>query len=166
MFRSPCSKVELFSKFAEFEFVWCLERSNPGHALGTLGTGWLFCGAGYQKSWQRALLHAAFALKSAEVNILYYYVILSVVYCLPIWTATCFTPSHALRSSSDTCMLKVQQYKRKTHGFRTFSCFGPHIWNSLTLDTAQRCHFLKPNWKPSSSHSISILTSTQFLLQS
>ena len=37
-----------------------------------------------------------------------------------------------------------------------------------TLDTAQPCHLLKPNWKPSSFHSISVLTniSTQFLLQS
>ena len=80
-----------------------------------------------------------------------------------------YTPSRTLRSSSDTRMLEIQQYKCKTHGFRTFSCFGPHIWNShKTLDTAQPCHLLKPNWKPSSSHSISILTniSTQFLLQS
>ena len=42
-----------------------------------------------------------------------------------------YTPSRTLRSSSDTRMLVIQQYKRKTHGFRTFSCFGPHIWNSL-----------------------------------
>ena len=45
-----------------------------------------------------------------------------------------YTPSRTLRSSSDTHMLKIQQYKRKTHGFRTFSCFGPHIWNSLPQD--------------------------------
>ena len=45
-----------------------------------------------------------------------------------------YTPSSTLRSSSDTRMLKIQQYKRKTHGFRTFSCFGPHIWNSLPQD--------------------------------
>ena len=44
--------------------------------------------------------------------------------------------------------------------------FGIH--SHKTLDTAQPCHLLKPNWKPSSSHSISVLTniSTQFLLQS
>ena len=44
--------------------------------------------------------------------------------------------------------------------------FGIH--SHKTLDTAQPCHLLKPNWKPSSSHSISILTniSTQFLLHS
>ena len=43
--------------------------------------------------------------------------------------------------------------------------FGIHFHK--TLDTAQLCPLLKPNWKPSSSHSISILTniSTQFLLQ-
>ena len=44
--------------------------------------------------------------------------------------------------------------------------FGFH--SHKTLDTTQPCHLLKPNLKPSSSHSISILTniSTQFLLQS
>ena len=41
--------------------------------------------------------------------------------------------------------------------------FGIHSNN--TLVTAQPCHLLTPNWKPSSFHSISIL-STQFLLQS
>ena len=45
-----------------------------------------------------------------------------------------YTPSRTLRSSSDTNMLEIQQYKCKTHGFRTFSCFGPHIWNSLPQD--------------------------------
>ena len=67
-----------------------------------------------------------------------------------------YTASRTLRSFSDTRMLKKQQYKRKRHGFRVFSCFGLHIWNSLqhqlihlhfhkTLDTAQPCHLLKPN---------------------
>ena len=42
-----------------------------------------------------------------------------------------YIPSRILRSSSDTHVLKFQQYKRKTHGFCIFSCFGPHIWNSL-----------------------------------
>ena len=45
-----------------------------------------------------------------------------------------YTPSRTLRSSSDTRILEIQQYKRKTHGFRTFSCFGPHIWNSHPQD--------------------------------
>ena len=55
-----------------------------------------------------------------------------------------YTPSRTLRSSSDTRMLKIQQYKRKTRGFRTFSCFVPHISNSLPqdfLDTAQPSTF-------------------------
>ena len=83
---------------------------------------------------------------------------------------TVYTPSRTLRSSSDTRMLEIQQYKRKTHGFRTFSCFGPHIWNSLPQDL-RHCSTLssfKAKLKPASSHSISILTkiSTQFLLQS
>ena len=40
----------------------------------------------------------------------------------------------ALRSSSDTRMLKIQRFNREIHGFRTFSHFGPHIWNNLPQD--------------------------------
>ena len=39
-------------------------------------------------------------------------------------------------SSSDTRMLKIQHFNRKTHGFCTFSHFGPHIWNNLPQDTS------------------------------
>ena len=45
-----------------------------------------------------------------------------------------YTPSHTLRSSSDTRMLEIQQYKPKTHGYRTFFRFGPHIRNSPPQD--------------------------------
>ena len=55
-----------------------------------------------------------------------------------------YTPSRTLRSSSDTRMLEIQQYKRKTRSFRTFSCFGPHIWNSLP-ENLRPCHLLNPN---------------------
>ena len=41
------------------------------------------------------------------------------------------SPSRSLRSSSDTRMLKLQRFNRKTHGFHIFSHFGPHIWNNL-----------------------------------
>ena len=41
---------------------------------------------------------------------------------------------HYTPASSDTRKPKIQQYKGKTHGFRTFSCFGSHIWNSLPQD--------------------------------
>ena len=44
-----------------------------------------------------------------------------------------YTPSPSLLHVY-THMLKIQQYKRKSHGFRAFSCFGPHIWNSLPQD--------------------------------
>jgi len=44
-----------------------------------------------------------------------------------------YTPSCTL-CSSDTRMLKIQQYKCKSHGFCAFSCFGLHIWNSLPQD--------------------------------
>ena len=36
-----------------------------------------------------------------------------------------YTPSRTLRSSSDTRMLKVQQYKRKSHGFRASFALDP-----------------------------------------
>ena len=42
-----------------------------------------------------------------------------------------YTPFRTLHPSSDTRMLEIQQYKRRSHGFRTFSCVGPHIWNAL-----------------------------------
>ena len=45
-----------------------------------------------------------------------------------------YTPSHTLRSSSGIRMPKIQQYRLKTRGFRTFSCFGLRIWNSLPQD--------------------------------
>ena len=48
-----------------------------------------------------------------------------------------YSPSRSLRSSSDTRMLKLQRFNRKTHGFRTFSHFGPHIWNNLPQDIRQ-----------------------------
>ena len=36
-----------------------------------------------------------------------------------------YSPSRSLHSSSDTRMLKIQRFNRKTHGFRNFSHFGP-----------------------------------------
>ena len=35
---------------------------------------------------------------------------------------------------NNTRMLKIQRFNRKTHGFRTFSHFGPNIWNNLPQD--------------------------------
>ena len=45
-----------------------------------------------------------------------------------------YNPSRSPRSSSDTHMLKLQRFNLKTHGFRTFSHFGPHIWSNLPQD--------------------------------
>ena len=45
-----------------------------------------------------------------------------------------YSPSRSLRSTSDTRMFKIQRFNRKTHGFRTFLHFGPHIWNNLSQD--------------------------------
>ena len=56
-----------------------------------------------------------------------------------------YTPSLTLRSSSDTRMLEIQQYKRKTlaPSLALDPTFGIH--SHETLDTAQPCHLLKPN---------------------
>ena len=43
-----------------------------------------------------------------------------------------YSPSHSLRSSSDTCIPKLQCFNLKTHGFHFFSNFSPHIRNNLT----------------------------------
>ena len=59
-----------------------------------------------------------------------------------------FEATMTLRSSSDTRMLEIQQYKRKTHGFRTFSCFGPHLEFTPTRPQTllnPSCYLLKPN---------------------
>ena len=53
---------------------------------------------------------------------------------LNCYTSILYLVHLTLHSSSDTCMLKIQQYKRKTRGFCSFSCFGPRIWNSLPQD--------------------------------
>ena len=45
-----------------------------------------------------------------------------------------YSPSLSLCSSSDTSMFKIQRFNCKTHGFRTFSLFGPHIWSNLPQD--------------------------------
>ena len=80
-----------------------------------------------------------------------------------------YTPFRTLRSSSDTRMLEIQKYKRKTHGFRTFFCFGPHIWNSLPQDL-RHCSTLSPFKAKLKTFLFSQYfhpnISTQFLLQS
>ena len=63
-----------------------------------------------------------------------------------------YNPSRTLRSSPDTRMLKIQQYKYKTHGFCSLSLFlwTPHLefTSHKTLDTAQiLSSFLKAKLK-------------------
>ena len=80
-----------------------------------------------------------------------------------------YTPSCTLRSSSGTCMMEIQQYKCKTHGFRTFSCFGPHMWNSLPQDLRHCSTLLSFKARLKTflfSQYFHPNTSTQFLLQS
>ena len=59
--------------------------------------------------------------------------------CLPLncCKSTLCLVHCALLLTTDTHMLEIQQYKHKTHGFHTFSCFGPHIWNPLPQDLSQ-----------------------------
>ena len=44
-----------------------------------------------------------------------------------------YSPSRTLRSSSDTRLLRQGRYKRKTHGYRSFTIYAPQFWNSLPL---------------------------------
>ena len=44
-----------------------------------------------------------------------------------------YSPSRSLRSSADTRLFKIPLHKCKTKGDRTFSYFGPSVWNSLPL---------------------------------
>ena len=59
-------------------------------------------------------------------------------------------------------MLKIQHYKHKTPGFRTFSCFGHHIWNSLPQDLS-RCSTMS-SFKAKLKTSFCPNISNQFLL--
>ena len=67
-----------------------------------------------------------------------------------------YSPSRSLRSSSDTRMLKIQRFNRKTHGFRTFLHFGPHIWNNLPQDIRLLSLPSKSNSRHFSSQNISV----------
>ena len=44
-----------------------------------------------------------------------------------------YSPSQSLRSSADTCLLKILLYKCKTKGGHAFTYFGPSVWNSLKV---------------------------------
>ena len=55
-----------------------------------------------------------------------------------------YTPSRTLHSSSDTHILKIEQYKTAFMlSLALEPTFGIHF--RKTLDTAQPCHLLKPN---------------------
>ena len=49
------------------------------------------------------------------------------------WTHFTFTvlPAVPALHPADTRMLQLQRRNRRTHGFRTFSPFGPNVWNNL-----------------------------------
>ena len=66
-----------------------------------------------------------------------------------------YTPSHTL-GSSDNHVLKIHDTNARLMAFTPSHAFDPTfgIHSHKTLDTAQPCHILKANWKPSSSHSI------------
>ena len=67
----------------------------------------------------------------------------------------------ARRVTSDLCVCQC------VHGAGSGRGRGGGGGNFCTLDTAQRpCHLLKPNWRPSSSHSISTLIMMKWCLMS
>ena len=59
--------------------------------------------------------------------------------CLPLWTAAC------LHSVSYTMLFFWHLHagdptiEMQDLGFHTFSCFGPHIWNSLPQELVRHC---------------------------
>ena len=70
-------------------------------------------------------------------------------------TAAC----RSLRSLSDTHMLKLRRFNRKTHGFRSFSYFDPHILNNLP-PRCQTLYYPFPS-KSNSRHFSSLSTSSE-----
>ena len=58
-----------------------------------------------------------------------------------------YSSSGSLRSSSDRRILKLQRFSRKTRGFRTFSLFGPHIWNNLRREIRHSASLSSSNSK-------------------
>ena len=75
------------------------------------------------------------------------YLSMQYVYC----TFTVLPAVSALRQTH--ALLKHQRFNRKTHGFRTFSRFGLHVWNNVPRDIrllsllskANSRHFYSPN---------------------
>ena len=49
-----------------------------------------------------------------------------------------YTPSHTLRSASDTLSLQTARTRLSTVGSRAFSVFGPSTWNDLHLALRQK----------------------------
>ena len=79
--------------------------------------------------------------------------------CLPFWTATClhsvsYTTLFFWHLHAKKPAIQTQDLCPFTLSLALDPTFGIHTHRAL--DTAQPCHllFLKPNWKPSSSHSI------------
>ena len=71
-----------------------------------------------------------------------------------------YTPSRTLRSSLIPACWKSNSTNARLVAFAPSLALDPTfgIHSHKTLDTAQPFHLLKPNWKPSSSHSIFIPT--------
>ena len=69
-----------------------------------------------------------------------------------------YTPSCMLRSSSDSCMLEIQQYNARLMALALSLTLDPMfgIHSHLTSGNAQLCHLLKWNWKLFFFHSTSI----------
>lgn len=58
----------------------------------------------------------------------------------PIYLRDClqlYSPSRTLRSTSDTCQLKIPRTNRSTVGLRSFAASGPTSWNKLPLSLRQ-----------------------------
>ena len=49
-----------------------------------------------------------------------------------------YTPSRTLRSASDPLVLRIPRTKLSTFGSRSFSAYGPSLWNTLPLSIRQK----------------------------
>ena len=49
-----------------------------------------------------------------------------------------YTPSRTLRSASDPLLLRIPRTKLSTFGSRSFSAYGPFLWNTLPLSIRQK----------------------------
>ena len=143
----PLKKVECFVLLVLFDFSWCLQCINQSQRM---------CQCCQRMPSLIALFYRLTQYLASKLTFLNCHMsTLHLVHYALLLTPTCWKSSNTnARVMTFVLSLALDP------------TFGIH--SHKTLDAAQPCHLLKPNWKHSSSHSISTQTNinTQFLLQS